>query len=259
MSDIVRGHSFVAGEVVEAQSLNELVSNAVIQPTLISEKVLKDPAAMSDRILIEDSGSLKGITIQQIIDLVTPTIRAQAVPVGTVCDFAGGSEPVSWMFCAGQLVDRDEFADLFAVIGTYYSAGDGTTSFGLPDYRSCVLAGRSDMGGANNGLLTAAMDGHTMNAFGGEERHVLSVNEMPAHAHAASTTSLAPMHTTGSEGGGTQGLTTSSSFNGRVYVTSGYETGVQSTTSIGAAGGNQPHSNLQPTRIANKIIKVLNT
>jgi hypothetical protein len=106
MPDIVRGHTFVAGEVVEAESLNDLVSNAVIQPTLISQKVLKDPAALSDRILIEDSGALKAITIQQIIDLVTPSIVNAGVPIGTVADFAGANAPTGWFLCQGQAVDR---------------------------------------------------------------------------------------------------------------------------------------------------------
>jgi microcystin-dependent protein len=256
MPDLVKGHTFVSGEVVEAQSLNDLVGNAVIQPTLISEKVLKDPAAMSDRILIEDSGALKGITIQQIIDLVSPIIMGQAVPLGTVVDFAGPNAPTNWMFCYGQQLDRETFADLFAILGTTYGTSSAGT-FGLPDYRSCTLVGKSDMGGTNNGLLGNVISGVTLGAFAGEERHIDSVNEMPTHTHTAAVTSMAPMHTTTAEGGGSQGLTASGSFTGRVYVSSGFETAVLSTPSIGIQGGSQPHNNLQPSRITNKIIKVL--
>jgi microcystin-dependent protein len=55
------------------------------------------------------------------------------------------------------------------------------------------------------------------------------------------------------------GLTTSNlGFQGRAYVTSGYETGVQSTTSIGVAGGGQAMNNVQPTIMMQKIIKALN-
>lgn len=239
----------MAGEVVEAQSLNDLVSNAVVQPTLISEKVLKDPAAMSDRILIEDSGTLKGITIQQIIDLVTPIIKGQAVPIGTVADFAGPNAPENWMLCYGQLIDRDVYADLFAILGTTYSAGDGTTTFGLPDYRACVLAGKSDMGGTNNPALSIIMSAHVLGAFGGEQVHTLSVNEMPAHNHPLNFN----LYPTSQEGASNRGLPVDSSFAGRVFVTS---PGVY--VQPAAQGGNQFHNNVQPTKIANKIIKVLN-
>lgn len=247
MPDITRGHTFVNGEVVEAQSLNELVSNAVIQPSLINEKVLKDPAAMSDRILIEDSGTLKGITIQQIVDLVSPIIRGQAVPVGTVCDFAGGSEPENWMFCYGQEIDMDIYADLFAVIGSYYG-GNGTTTFRLPDYRGVVLAGRNDMGGTSNAILTTVIDGHSMNAFGGEEVHALGIEEVPIHGHPLSTN----IYPVSNENAG-YGLTATSAFAGRVIITAP-SSGIQPST----AGSIQAHTNIQPTRITNKIIKVLN-
>ena len=246
--DIVKGHTFVSGEVVEAQSLNDLVGNAVIQPTLISEKVLKDPAAMSDKILIEDSGTLKGITIQQIIDLIAPQITNSAVPVGTVCAFAGPNAPANWMLCYGQLIDRDVYSDLFAILGSVYSAGDGTTTFGLPDYRGCVLAAKNNMGGTSNGLLSVIMGGSALNAFGGEERHTLSINEMPVHGHPLNVN----MYTTTQEGGTNYGLVNGGPFNGRVFVTS-----PSVYVAPASQGGSQPHSNVQPTKIVNMIIKVL--
>ena len=263
MSDLVKGHTFVSGEVVEAQSLNDLVGNAVIQPTLISEKVLKDPAAMSDRILIEDSGALKGITIQQIIDLVTPVIMGQAVPLGTVVDFAGPNAPANWMFCYGQQLDRDTYSDLFSILGTTY----GTTSagtFGLPDLRGRIGAGADNMGGTAAGRIgdpavNVGLNGGILGSTGGLYYHLVTVNEMPTHSHTASTSTLLPMRTVSQEGGSNYGLVSGGPFNGRVMITGtpGDQVG-SSTTSIGAAGGNQGHNNVQPTMMINKIIKVLN-
>jgi microcystin-dependent protein len=259
MPDIVKGHTFVSGEVVEPRSLNDLVDNAVIQPTLISEKVLKDPAALSDRILIEDSGALKGITIQQIIDLVTPSIVNSAVPIGTVCDFAGANAPTGWFLCQGQAVDRDELSDLFAQIGTTYGAGDGTTTFNLPDCRGRFVAAM-DAGSGRIGdpALNVGLNGNVMGSTGGLYYNVMSVNQMPAHGHTASTTSLAPMHTNATEGASNRGLPVDNAFAGRIYITAGYETGVQSTTSIGASGGNGAQNNVPPTIMMQKIIKALN-
>lgn len=258
MSDIVRGHTFVSGEVVEAQSLNDLVSNAVVQPTLISEKVLKDPAAMSDRILIEDSGALKGITIQQIVDLVTPHIVNAGVPIGTVADFAGQNAPTGWFLCQGQLLDRDAFSDLFGVVGTIYSAGDGTSTFGIPDCRGRVVAALdAGAGRVGDPAYNAGLNGSVMGSGGGVHVNGITINQMPAHGHVllshAHTASVfaAQVNLSGTARGGTG---TFSVDNGTLAV-SVNPSGDLATT---AAGGNQPINNVQPTIMLQKIIKALN-
>jgi microcystin-dependent protein len=259
MADIVKGHTFVSGEVVEAQSLNDLVGNAVIQPTLISEKVLKDPAAMSDRILIEDSGALKGITIQQIIDLVTPRIVNSAVPIGTVCNFAGANAPTGWFLCQGQQIDRDTYSDLFAIIGTTYGTASAAT-FNLPDCRGRVIAAiDAGAGRVGDPAVNIGLDGNVMGSGGGRHINVLTVNELAVHSHTASTSTLLPIRTTTQEGGPTYGLVSGGPFAGRVMIAGsmGDQTG-QSTTSIGTAGGGQAHNNVQPTIMMQIIIKALN-
>jgi len=54
--------------------------------------------------------------------------------------FAGDFEPVDWAFCHGQLLQIDHYPMLFSVIGTTYG-GDGTSTFALPDLRSCTAVG----------------------------------------------------------------------------------------------------------------------
>lgn len=46
-----------------------------------------------------------------------------------------------WLWCNGQAVSRTTYADLFTHIGTYYGAGDGSTTFNVPDYRGYFLRG----------------------------------------------------------------------------------------------------------------------
>ena len=58
----------------------------------------------------------------------------QQVPPGTVIIHAGGRPP-GWLTCIGSAVSRTTYAALFAAIGTTYGAGDGTTTFNLPDLR----------------------------------------------------------------------------------------------------------------------------
>lgn len=61
----------------------------------------------------------------------------QAVPVGAVFDLAYATTPAGYLYCDGTAVSRTTYSALFAVIGTTYGAGDGTTTFNLPDYRGC--------------------------------------------------------------------------------------------------------------------------
>lgn len=63
------------------------------------------------------------------------------IPAGTVLPFAGNTEPEGFLFTEGQEVLRNAYPNLFAAIGTTYGAGDGSTTFNLPDYRETVLVG----------------------------------------------------------------------------------------------------------------------
>lgn len=62
-------------------------------------------------------------------------------PVGSVNTFAGSSAPSGWLLCDGQLVSRTTYASLFTVIGTTYGAGDGSTTFALPNLKGRVVVG----------------------------------------------------------------------------------------------------------------------
>lgn len=53
-------------------------------------------------------------------------------PVGMIAPFGGTTAPTGWLLCNGATVSRTTYSDLFAVIGTKYGAGDGSTTFNLP-------------------------------------------------------------------------------------------------------------------------------
>ena len=55
------------------------------------------------------------------------------VPTGCVQAFAGNTTPQGWLLCDGSAVSRTDYAALYAVIGTTYGAGDGSTTFNLPN------------------------------------------------------------------------------------------------------------------------------
>ena len=99
--------------------------------------------------------------------------------------YAGAKAPKGYLFCDGSAVGRRAYSELFEAIGTTYGAGNGTTTFNLPDLRGRATFGRDDMGGAAAGRLGIA-SGFVGTAVGwaaGEQTHTLTTAEMPAHAH----------------------------------------------------------------------------
>lgn len=89
-----------------------------------------------------------------------------SLPIGVILPFSGPNVPAGWLFCYGQTASRTTYADLFAVIGTQYGAGNGTTTFNVPDLRGRVVAGRDNMGGSAANNLTETFFGTPTNALG---------------------------------------------------------------------------------------------
>jgi Phage Tail Collar Domain len=87
---------------------------------------------------------------------------------------AAATAPSGWLLCDGSAISRTTFAVLFSAISTTYGAGDGSTTFNVPDCR-----GRTLIGAGSGSGLTARARGAT----GGEETHALSSGEGPVHSH----------------------------------------------------------------------------
>ncbi|WP_274571545.1 phage tail protein [Neisseria leonii] len=77
--------------------------------------------------------------------------RTDGVPPGTVIYFAADSAPAGWLRADGAAVSRTVFADLYRAIGTRYGAGDGRTTFNLPDLRGEFIRGWDAGRGADGG------------------------------------------------------------------------------------------------------------
>lgn len=134
-------------------------------------------------VTLTDDGSLQWyeqfdgpISIEFINDAVRVTPRlsledGDVIPVGTISPYGGSGVPTGWLLCNGQAVSRTTFAALFAILGTAYGAGNGTTTFNVPDLRQ-----RFPLGVAASGT------GNTRGATGGAIDHTHSLDTATAHA-----------------------------------------------------------------------------
>lgn len=182
-----------------------------------------------DTIWMWDGDGAAWKNTNQQIDLSNYYTKTQAdtkflQPTGTMVIYAGANAPDGWLLCNGANISRTTYAALFAVLGTTYGAGDGSTTFALPDMR-----GRVGVGIGASGVTTIGQTG-------GEQTHILSENEMPVHKH------------------GKGGYATA------VGTGSNYYVGVQAPTVFGTgytenAGGGLSHNNMQPYVGINYIIK----
>ncbi len=155
---------------------------------------------------------------------VTGTITVAGgdiIPAGVIWEYGGATAPTGWLLCNGAAVSRTTYAALFAIIGTAYGNGDGSTTFNVPDRRDRVGvgAGSSYSRGQTGGAVTAttSTDGshnHTGNTGG----TTLSTAQIPSHQHTG-TTNIAGAHThrTGEpNSGGGNYYGTASGFGGNI-------------------------------------------
>lgn len=207
---------------------------------LITAGTGKTTPVDADTFAICDSAAAnatKKLTWANLKTTLTTYFDTQYPPSGSVISYAGSSAPSGWLLCYGQTVNRTTYAALFAAIGTTHGAGDGSTTFGIPDLRGRAIAGKDDMGGVAASRITSAgvsIDGTTLGAAGGAQTHTLITAEMPAHTHTQTGSGTVPC----------------------AYVGSADQSPLaNSSSNTGSTGGGGAHNNVQPTIILNYIIK----
>lgn len=120
------------------------------------------------------------------------------IPTGSVISFAGQTAPEGWLLCQGQAVSRTTYAQLFAVIGTTFGSGDGSTTFNLPDLRGRVAVGvDSD---ANLGIILGNQSVALTDEHNGPHQHTLfsgtGGTEWNGFASPCKGSTDVPVHTT---------------------------------------------------------------
>jgi len=108
----------------------------------------------------------------------------EGIPTATVVPWSDSSIPTGFLECNGAAVSRSTYSALFAIIGTTYGAGDGASTFNVPDLQDNVAMGKSgtkalaSTGGANTVAASGTVGGSTANA-------TLSTAQLASHSHTA--------------------------------------------------------------------------
>lgn len=203
-------------------------------------------------------GNVSGLTINQIVRVIIPENQPSQMfilspianvndlgkfGIGTITPYAGKiggnwdedfPPPNGWLLCDGSAVSRTTFDKLFEVIGTTYGAGDGSTTFNLPN-----LSGRTafgvDSGDADFDLGdTGGSKTHTPNGTVGG--HTLTTAEIPAHTHGSSGEHKHSIYYRNTLGTGSAVGLTSESFSTGTSSLAMETGGAHTHTSVGGGG-----------------------
>ena len=80
-------------------------------------------------------------TVNDVTSALATVAGGNSMPVGTITAFGSTTPPNGWLLCEGQAVSRTTYSALYAAIGDTHGAGDGSTTFNLPDYNNSGFAG----------------------------------------------------------------------------------------------------------------------
>jgi|SRR5215831_7467866 len=175
-------------------------------------------------------------------------------PPGTLRLSAAAAVTSGWLLCDGAAYPRAEYSALFGVIGTAWGAGDGTSTFNVPDLR-----GRAPVGGGTGTGLTA----RTVGGKGGEEVHLLAATEsgIAEHRHhleAATAGGVPPTTEEGTTKWVRGSQTTNAGDHGILMTTTGafaWSLAVGYVSEGGARAAQNGHNNMQPFAVVSYLIK----
>ena len=263
------GNATIGGNLA-VTGTTALTGNATMAGTLAVTGAVTGPSFNKTAITAPATGSTlaiadgKTLTVNNTMTLISTdgdSINFSTyLPPGVFMPYGGAAAPSGWLLCDGSAVNRTTYSALFTAIGIAYGAGNGTTTFNIPDMRGRVAAGKDDMGGSAASRLTSTTmtpNGTTLAAVGGSQTHTLTTAELAAHSHSVTdsghTHSITQSGNTGSNVfiGGSGAGNSLWSLAAAATATNSNTTGI----TIQNAGSGSAHNNVQPTIIANYIIK----
>lgn len=226
---------------VTAEDMNEIKQVVNNNATELEGKVSKtDKATQTEAETGTDNDKyMTPKTTKQAIDKklenYTPSggnvAYLDSLPVGSIILWFSDVIPDGFYSLNGQAISR-EYTKVFEMFGTKYGAGDGSTTFNLPDFSGLAPVGKD----------TSDTDFNELGKIVGSKEHTLTIEEIPSHTHDIKTTdNLYVQISHDVQAGGSNGK-----------MGKGNEKGIVATNT----GGGQAHNNVQPSIATNFIIKV---
>jgi len=157
MATVTASYNWVSGETVTPTKLNSTAApTVVVADNEVTTAKIADGSVTTAKIA---DGS---ITLAKLVTAVQQAL----LPAGAVQAFAMNSAPAGWLAANGSAVSRSTYAALFSAIGTTYGAGDGSTTFALPDLRGIFVrgSGSQTISGITYNKTFAATEGDAFQA-----------------------------------------------------------------------------------------------
>lgn len=158
---------FVAGDVVYVDNNKKVALKCIVGGTTGTGEL--DVSSKAIGATVTD-GSVTWQVCNRTSDVTsvngqTGDVIVDTLPIGSILPFGGDAVPVGWLTCNGAAVSRTTYADLFAVIGTRYGSGNGSTTFNLPNSGSNLVSdvASGDVPVVGNGMTVGLTDGSTIN------------------------------------------------------------------------------------------------
>lgn len=195
--------------------------------------------------------------------VLTPLVAtgsSSRIEAGMIVPTTSTSTPAGWAEASGGAVSRSTYASLFSVLSTTYGAGDGSTTFNLPNTKGRAVVGRD----------TSQTEFDTLSEIGGAKTTTLTSNEMPSHDHVLTLT----MNGNTADGGASTGYRivgavgtwmhyghfagwSGGAYNdawGGAFPQHYHSISLSGSTTTSAEGGSGSHNELQPYRVVRYLI-----
>jgi len=258
MSDYTFGNDFSVKDGLASGDPNKLILGSDMDSEF--EAIETHIASKVDEPTNPEDGE-----VLQWDDNTSAVTWGRGLPIGFIGAYGGSSDPTDWLLCDGREVVRvGTYAALFAVTGTSFGVGDGSTTFNVPDMRMRVPVGPDDMGTAEGAASRDTGVTYDSGSGGvGSEGGESASSDIPDHTHGVGTLATA---SAGSHSHTYERSTTDNGDNALTPDSNGLtgETGTTSTApdhthtitgDTASAGNGATVERMQPYQVANWIIK----